>query len=102
MTIFAKKPIVIVQLSSEYASVIINLISTSATQLYSKATKINEVFIGTPHFFLKLVHKEKLMSNELHTQAFWLVPNVTIAQKIVPKYRHPCSRDSEIISSYML
>ena len=73
---------VTVRLGSEYASVIINLISTSSTQLYRKATKINEIFIGTPHFFLKLVQKDKFMSNESHTQAFWLVPNVTNPQNI--------------------
>ena len=55
--IFAKKPIVTVRLGSKYATVIINLISTSATQLYSKIAKINEIFIVTPHFFLKLVQK---------------------------------------------
>ena len=42
------------------------------------------------------------MSNESHTQAFWLVPNVTNAQKRVPKYPQPWSRDSEITSSYTL
>ena len=58
LTIFEKKKtIVTVRLGSEYVSVIINLISTSNAQLYSKATKINEIFIGTPHFFLKLVQK---------------------------------------------
>ena len=56
LTIFGKSPIA-VQLGSKYASVIINLMSTSATQLYSKTTKINEIFIGNPHFFLKLVQK---------------------------------------------
>ena len=104
MTIFAKRPIITVQLGSKYASVIINLISTSATQLYSKTTIINEIFTRTPHFFLKLVpklrktkslsfggpilttHKDKFMSNESPKQTFWLVPNVTNAQKIVPKY----------------
>ena len=86
LTIFAKKSIVTVRLCSEYPSVIINLISTLATQLYSKTTKINEIFIGAPHFFLKLVQKDKFMSNESHTQAFWLVTNVTNAQERVPKY----------------
>ena len=42
------------------------------------------------------------MSNESHTQAFRLVPNVTNTQKRVPKYPQPWSRDSEIISSYIL
>ena len=42
------------------------------------------------------------MSNESHTQAFWLVPNVTNAQKRVPRYPQLWSRDSEIISSYIL
>ena len=42
------------------------------------------------------------MSNESHTQAFWLVPNVTNAQKRVPKYPRPWARDSEITTSYIL
>ena len=41
------------------------------------------------------------MSNESHTQAFWLVPNATNAQKRVPKYPQSWSRDSEIISYYI-
>ena len=57
MTIFAKKPIITLRLGSKYASVIINLILTSATQLYSKITKINKIFIVTPHFYLKLRKK---------------------------------------------
>ena len=77
LTIFTKNPIATVRLGSENASVIINLISTSATQLYSKTTKINEIFIRTLHFFLKLLQRDKFMSNESHTQAFWRVPNVT-------------------------
>ena len=90
--------------------------STSGTHLYSKTAKINEMFIGTPHFFLKLVQKQqvlifwkssltvqdKFMSNESHTKAFWLVPNVTNAQKRLPKYPQPWSRDSEILSSFIL
>ena len=44
-------------LGSKYASVIINLILTLAIQLYSKITKINEIFVVTPHFYLKLVQK---------------------------------------------
>ena len=59
MTTFAKSPIVTVRLGCQYISVIFNLISTSATQLYSKTTKTNEIFIGSPHFFLKLVQKFK-------------------------------------------
>ena len=47
---------------SEHASVITNLISTLATQLYSKTTKINKIFVGTPHFSLKLIQKDKFMS----------------------------------------
>ena len=60
MTILEKNPIVTVRMSSKYASVIINLILTSATQLYNKITKINEIFIVlvTPHFFLKLIQKQ--------------------------------------------
>ena len=54
---FRKNPIITLRLGSKYASVIINLILTSATQLYSKITKINEIFIVTPHFYLKLVQK---------------------------------------------
>ena len=102
-----KKTIVTVRLGSKYASVTINLILTSATQLYSKTTKVNEMFIVTLHFFLILVqklrnskslifrkssftaHKDKFMSNESPTQAFWLVPNVTNAQKRVPRYPTP-------------
>ena len=34
------------------------------------------------------------MSNESLTQASWLVPNVTNAQKRVPKYSQPWTRDS--------
>ena len=54
---FRKKTIVTVRLRSKYASVIINLTLTSATQLYGKITKINEIFTVTHHFFLKLVQK---------------------------------------------
>ena len=57
LTIFAKKTIVTVRLRSKYASVIINLILTSATQLYGKITKINEIFTVTHHFFQKLIQK---------------------------------------------
>ena len=106
--IFAKKPIVTVRLGSKYATVIINLISTSATQLYSKIAKINEIFIVTPHFFLKLVqklikkaliflrslltaHKDKFMSIQSPKQVFWLAPNVTYAQKRAPRYPQPCN-----------
>ena len=49
LTIFGKSPIT-VRLGSKYVSVIINLIFTSTTQLYSKTTKINEIFIGNPQF----------------------------------------------------
>ena len=42
------------------------------------------------------------MSNESHTQAFWLVPNVTNAQKRVPKYPQPWPHGSEFISSIIL
>ena len=124
--------IVNVWLGSKYASVIINLMPTSATQLCSKTTKINEIFIGVPHFILKLgqklrnkfhhgdntniiylhgfifrrssltAHKDKFMSNESRTKTFCLVPNVTNAQKIVSKYPQPWSCDSEIISPYIL
>ena len=55
--------IVNVRLGFKYASVIINLMSTSATQLYSKTTKINEIFIGVPHFILKLGQK---LRNKFH------------------------------------
>ena len=93
------------------------MISTSAIQLFSKPTTTNEIFIETPHFFLKLVQKlrnnksssfggpiltgqkDKFMSNESPAQTFWLVPNVTNVQKRIPKYLQPWSRDSEIISS---
>ena len=78
LIIFAKKPIATVRLGSEYAPAIINLISTSAAQLYSKTTKINVIFTGTLYFFLKLVQKDKFMSNESHTQAFWLAPNLDL------------------------
>ena len=84
----AKRSFVTVRLGSKYASVIINLKSTSATQLYSKTIKIKKAFIGTPHFFLNLVqkrrnnkpssfqgphlaaHREQFMSNESPTQIF--------------------------------
>ena len=36
------------------------------------------------------------MSNKSHTQAFWLAPSVTNAQKRVPKYPQPWPCDSEI------
>ena len=36
---------------------ILDLILTLATQLYSKITKINEISVVTPHFYLKLVQK---------------------------------------------
>ena len=52
--------------------------------------------MGTPHFFLKLVYKDKVMSNESNTQAFWLVTNVTNVQKRAPKYPQPWSRESEL------
>ena len=42
-------------------------------------------------------HKDKLRSNESPTQVFWLVPNVTNAQKRVPKSPKPWSRDWQII-----
>ena len=51
LTIFVKKPIVTVRLGSKYASVIINLIFTSATMLRSKTNKIIEIFIVTLHSF---------------------------------------------------
>ena len=57
MTIFAKSLIIILRLGSKYVSVIINLISTLATQLYSKITKINEIFLVITHFYLKLAQK---------------------------------------------
>ena len=82
---FRKNPIITLRLGSKYASVIINLILTSATQLYSKITKINEIFIATPHFYLKLrnlekkvlifrrssltAHKDKLMSRGILSPA---------------------------------
>ena len=72
-------------MGSKYASVIINLILTLATQLYSKVTKIKEIFIATPHFYLKLrnlekkvlifrrssltAHKDKLMSRGILSPA---------------------------------
>ena len=55
LTIFTKSSIVI--LGSKYASVIINMVPTLASQLYSKTTKISKIFKGTPHFSLKLVQK---------------------------------------------
>ena len=42
------------------------------------------------------------MSNKSHAQAFWLVPNVTNAEKKAPKYPQPWSLESEIISFYIL
>ena len=106
LTIFVKSPIITLRLGSKYASAIINLILTSATQLYSKITKINEIFIVTPHFYLKLVpkfrkkvsifrrssltaHKDKFISIESPKKAFWIAPNVTNAQKRVPRYPQP-------------
>ena len=87
---------------------ILDLILILATQLYSKITKINEIFIVTPHFYLKLVqklrkkififpsssltaHKDKFMSFESPKQAFWLAPNATNAQKRIPRYHQPCN-----------
>ena len=46
-----------VRLGSKYASVVINLISRSATELHSKTNKINKIFIGIYLFFFKLVQK---------------------------------------------
>ena len=43
-------------------------------------------------FFLKLFQKDKFMSNESHTQAFWFVPNVTNAQKRVSQFSQSWSR----------
>ena len=57
LTIFVKNPIITLRLGSKCASVIINLILASATQLYSKINKIKEIFIVTAHFYLKLVQK---------------------------------------------
>ena len=42
------------------------------------------------------------MPNESHTQDFWVVLNVINAQKRVPKYPQTLSRDSEVISFYIL
>ena len=107
LTIFAKNPIVTVRLGSKYASVIINLISTSATQLYSKTTKTNEIFseisreTQKQQVFIFRRSSFDCTQIQIHVklvnQAFWLVPNVTNAQKRVPKYLQPWLRDSETI-----
>ena len=47
---------------------ILDLILTLATQLYSKITKINEISVVTPHFYLKLV--QKLIKKSLHLSEF--------------------------------
>ena len=101
LTIFAKKTIVTVRLGSEYASVIIRNLHQlpSCMAKLQKLTKYLQEFLI---FFLKLAPKDKFMPNESHKQAFWLVANVTNGQKRVPKYPQPWSRDSEIISSYIL
>ena len=108
LTIFVKNHIITLWLGSKYASVIINLILTSATQLYSKITKIKKIFIVTPHFYLKLVQKirkknftfwrssltaqkDKFMSIGSPKKAFWLAPNGTNAQKRVLRYPQPCN-----------
>ena len=104
---FAENPIITIRMGFKYASVIFNLILTSSTQLYSKITKINEIFIVNPHFYLKLVqklrkksinlleiltaHKDKFMSSESPKQAFWLAPNVTNTQKKIPRYPQSCN-----------
>ena len=36
-------------------------------------------------------HKDKFMSIESLKQAFWLAPNITNAQKRVPRYSQPCN-----------
>ena len=82
---FAKNPTITIRMGFKYASVIFNLILTSSTQLYSKITKINEIFIVTPYFYLKLrnlekkvlifrrssltAHKDKLMSRGILSPA---------------------------------
>ena len=82
---FRKNPIITLRLGSKYASVIINLILTSATQLHSKITKINEIFIVTSHFYLKLRNLEKKSVN---------LPEVlfdcTQRQIDVKRYPKPC------------
>ena len=112
LTIFAKKTIVTVRLRSKYASVIINLILTWATQLYGKITKINEMSTVTHHFFLKLVqkrikkafifrgssltaHKDKFMSIESPKQAFWLAPNALMHRKEFRGILSPVSSSQE-------
>ena len=79
---FRKNPIITLRLGSKYASVIINLILTSASQLYSKITKINERFIVTPHFYLKLRKKSVNLSEVLF--------DCTQRQIDVNRYPKPC------------
>ena len=40
--------------------------------MYSKTTKINEIFLRTPHFFLKLVQKLKKKKPSLYGGPLWL------------------------------
>ena len=49
------------------------------------------MFVGTSHFFLKLVQKDKFMLSESYKQAFRLVAKVTNEQKRVSKYPQPWS-----------
>ena len=87
MTIFAKSLIIILRLGSKYVSVIINLISTLATQLYSKITKINEIFLVITHFYLKLAQKLRKKSVNLSEVLF----DYTQRQIHVKRYPKPCN-----------
>ena len=63
---------VTVRLGSKYASVVINLISRSATELHSKTTKINKIFIGIYLFFFKLVQKLRNNKSSSFGGPLWL------------------------------
>ena len=104
-TTCAKNSIVTARLSSKHVSVIINLIFTSASQLYSKITKNNEIFIllffseispetqKQPVFIFRrpslTARKDKFKPIESPKQTFWLVPNVANGQKRLWRYPQP-------------
>ena len=72
LAIFVKNPIITLRLGSKCASVIINLILASATQLYSKINKIKEIFIVNAHFYLKLVQKFRKKKSPPFGGPLWL------------------------------
>ena len=58
---------------------------------------MNKMFTGTPHFFSEISPERQIHVNESPTQAFCLVPNVTIVQERVPRYPQPCNLVPRVI-----